>query len=189
MSNRQRRGASGPVWRPDFEPPPPPRTERLQLAVLGPDVAELDHVAILGSRVRLRDELRWGGWPADGFSLADNIADLAEHRAEFDAREAFAYTVLDPSGETTVGCVYLEPWDGGARLAWWVIDAELDTGLESHLLSTVATWLCDAWPPMRVLLPVRRDAARCRALLQDLGLPVAADGPRDHDSFVLVARG
>ncbi len=189
MSNRERRGAGVPPWRADFVPPSPPRTARARLAVLDPTVAELDLVAILGSRHRLRDELRWNGWPADGFTLADNVADLAGHRAEFDAREAFAYTVLDPGGETCVGCVYLEPWDGGARLAWWVIDAELDTGLETHLLRTVATWLSDAWPPMRVLLPVRREAARCRALLQDLGLPTAADGPADHDSFVLVARG
>ncbi len=70
----------------------------------------------MGSRHRLRDELRWNGWPAEGFTLADNVADRAEHRAEFDAR---AYTVLDPACETCVSCVYLEPWDGGARLARW----------------------------------------------------------------------
>lgn len=184
---RTRRPAVGPPWTLAFTHPVPPRTERVQLRPLGPPVAELDHAAIMESRERLRRELKWGEWPAEGFTLEDNRLDLARHLAELERREAFAYSVLDPSGQRCLGCVYLEPWEPGAQLAVWVIDDEVATGLEEHLLQTVAAWVRAAWPLDRLIVPLRATNTRGRAVVAAMGLP-ACDGPPDHVSFVLFVR-
>ena len=150
-------------WSPDFSPPAPPSSERLLLEILSPDVVELDYQAIMDSRARLREELQWGGerpWPADDFTLAENHQDLSDHQDEFVRREAYAYTVLDPSRETCLGCVYLTPWHQDAKLSFWVIDRELATNLETHLLETVLTWFDTAWPFDRVVLPFRASNPR-----------------------------
>lgn len=170
------------VWTSAFVPPEPPVTDRIRLVPLGPDVAEADYVAIMGSRQRLRRELGWNGWPPDGFTLADNRADLAEHYAEFLGREAYAYSVLNPSG-AVVGCAYVEPWDPGAQVAFWVVDPEVETGLERHLLQTLATWLA-TWPLGSVRVPLRPHNARGIAVLEAMGA-VRVDGPEDHVSYAL----
>ncbi|MEM6926175.1 MAG: N-acetyltransferase [Myxococcota bacterium] len=171
------------VWTAAFVPPEPPVTSRVRLVPLGPDVAEADYVAIMGSRERLRHELGWKGWPPDGFTLEDNRSDLAEHHAEFVRREAYAYSVLDLSG-SVVGCVYLEPWDPGAQLAFWVVDAEVPTGLERHLLQTMADWLT-MWPLSEVRVPLREANVRGVATAQAMAMKRVA-GPPGHISFRLV---
>lgn len=174
-------------WSAAFHPPSPPATDRLRLEVLGPPVVELDYEAIMGSRRRLRDELQWGRerrWPPDDFTLEDNRADLQEHRREYDAREAYAYTVLDPAGARCLGCIYLGPSGPDAQLTFWVIDEEVRTGLETHLLETVLHWIRAAWPLDRVLLPVRPANDRGQSVLRALGLETTeSGGPGDHVCF------
>lgn len=185
--SRTRRPDPGPPWTVSFPLPPTPRDERIQLVPLGPDVVELDYAAIMSSRQRLRRELQWNGWPPEDFTLDDNHQDLHEHQAEFERHEAFAYSVLGRTGADCLGCVYLEPWSPGAQLAFWVVDAMLDTGLEAHLLRTMATWLGASWPLARVIVPLRPVNERGLALAVSLGL-AEVDGPDDHVSFELVAR-
>lgn len=154
---------------------------------LGPHVVQLDYLAIMGSRQRLRRELDWRGWPRNDFTLEDNEADLAEHFAEFQRGEAYAYSVLNPDESTCLGCIYLEPWTPGAQLALWVVDAEVPMGLELHLLRTLVPWLA-GWPLPAVRVPVRASNPRLQAVLRDLECP-AVDGPPDHQSFLLLRRG
>ena len=182
--NRIRRPDGGVVFTQAFTPPASAATERLCLVPLGPAVAEYDYVAIMGSRERLRRELRWGDWPPEGFTLEDNVADLAGHLEEFERREAYAYSVLDPSKAACLGCLYLEPWDPGAQLALWVTDAEVSTGLEVHLLQELQRWLA-TWPLPSVRVPVRATNPRLVATLVALGCP-EVPGPDDHRSFLLL---
>ena len=43
-------------------------------------------------------------WPSPK-SPDENLADLEEHAADFDAGRWFTYTVLEPEGERVIGCV------------------------------------------------------------------------------------
>lgn len=77
--------------------------------------------------------------------MEDNRVDLQAHQAEFDRREAYAYSVFDRAATKCLGCAYLEPWAPGARLAWWVVDAARDSDLEAQLLQTLRQWF-EQWP-------------------------------------------
>jgi RimJ/RimL family protein N-acetyltransferase len=174
-------------WSAEFAPPPPLRTDRVRLEVLGPDVVDLDYAAIMSSRARLRDELQWGKdrrWPPDDFTLDQNRVDLERHFAEFERREAYAYTVLDPAGETCIGCIYIEPHDDGARLAFWVVDEETDTGLEAHLLSAVFEWFAAEWSFGAAVVSLRPVNGRGIDVVESLGLRRLAEPARDgHVSY------
>jgi len=175
---RHRHPSASPAFRSDFEPPPPLQTSGWRLAPLHPDLAQEDHDAWQSCRARLVRELQWGGWPSPDFTLADNRADLAEHYAEFERRQAFAYSVLAP--DRCIGCVYIEPWTDGAQLAFWVIDDALP--IEAEVVSQVLAWL-DAWPFDRVVVPLRAENLRGRAGMESLGLE-PCPGPEGHISYV-----
>ena len=155
--------ATGTAWSSAWVPPPPPRTDRLRLEVLGPAWVELDYEALMGSREHLRRTLQWGSWPRANFTLEENRADLDRHLEEFELREAFAYTVLDPDGEECLGCIYLNPARGeerSAMLAMWVIEPELEFDLDAHLLRTVVTWLEEEWPMDRLFVLLHEENER-----------------------------
>jgi hypothetical protein len=174
-----------PSFQPGFDPPAPPRTERLRLLRLSPDVVELDFAALMSSRARLREELQWGTWPRDDFTVDENREDLEGHDGEFERREAYAYTVLDPSGEICLGCIYLEPWEGDARLAFWVIDDEVDGGLEEHLVATVRDWIRAYWSFDRLLIPLRASNPRGARVVTALGFELLdSGGLEDHVNYV-----
>ena len=177
-------------WSADFTPPAPLRTERVRLEPLRPEVVELDYAAIMESRARLRAELRWGrGWPADDFTVDDNRKDLADHFAEFERRQAYAYTVLDPSGSRCLGCIYVEPWEGDARLAFWVIDDEVDTSLEAHLLAVLFDWFETEWLFARVIIPLRPENRRGVAVAQSLEIEELETGGLDgHVTLIWTRR-
>ena len=161
-----------------FTPPPPPSDARLRLEPLGPEHTERDFEALVSSREHLRRTLAWGDWPEDGFTLEQNRGDLERHRAEFDAHEAYAYTVLDPTGRRCLGCVYLMPLPGGARdqalLAMWVREDEVAQALDAHLLRTLTEWFGRSWPLESWVWPVHPDNGRGRTVAEAQGLTAVA---------------
>lgn len=169
---------SAPAFSQGFEPPPPPITERVRLEPLGPEHAELDHAAAQSSREHLQRTLRWGDWPSPDMTVEQNAQDLERHAAEYVAREAYAYTVLTPDGARCVGCVYLNPAGSDeapadprhARMAFWVVEDELASDLDEHLVRTVLTWIDGRWPLDEVRITVQRDDARTAAVLGAAGL-------------------
>lgn len=167
-------------WSADFEPPRTLDTARVHLEPLAPKHTELDFAALMGSRGHLRDTLQWGDWPREDFTVEENRDDLERHWLEFEQREAFAYTVLTPDRSTCVGCVYLVPTPSGdpasAALAYWVIESELDSELDEHLLESMLDWFDRAWPFERVLLPTHPDNQRGLELALSLDAEVGEDG-------------
>jgi hypothetical protein len=129
--------------------------------------AELDFEALMSCRARLREELQWGEWPKEDFTLEANRADLRDHHDEFIRHEAFAYTVLSPDRSRCLGCIYIERCSeiNGAQIAFWAIDDALD--IESHLVTDVLKWVHDAWSIERILLPFRAVNARGIALARN----------------------
>jgi RimJ/RimL family protein N-acetyltransferase len=96
-------------WYPaDRTVPEERRTARLALRpLLAADVAA-DYDAVMASAPMLR---AWSQseWPADDFTLAENLEDLRRHEREHLERAAFTYTVREPQGVRCLGCVYLQP--------------------------------------------------------------------------------
>ena len=87
-------------------------------------------------------------------TLDENLGDLERHRSEFEARTAFAYTVLEPADDAVIGCVYINPGSTAtddAVVRTWVraSHAELDT----ELRETVVAWLERDWPFSSVTCP------------------------------------
>jgi RimJ/RimL family protein N-acetyltransferase len=150
--------------------------------------AELDFEALMSCRARLREELQWGEWPPEDFTLELNRADLREHHDEFIRREAFAFTVLSPDRARCLGCIYLERCAeiDGAQLAFWVIDDAID--IEADLVTDVLQWAHRAWSIERILIPLREANTRGIAIARKCGFAAwdsVKDGPlSDHRCFL-----
>jgi len=132
----------------DFEVPVRFETESFVLEPLGPEHNERDYAAWSSSIEHIRATPGFAGrrWPHP-MSLAENLADLEMHRAEFDARTAFAYTVLDPPTDDVIGCVYVDPdgtQAGGVTVRSWVRVTHAD--LDDPLRGAVMDWLERDWP-------------------------------------------
>ncbi len=131
--------------------------DHYRLEILEPSVAEKDYEAVMSSKERLRHVFSENDeWPADDLSLEDNIRDLKRHEAEFNSRLAFAYTVLSPSKDRCVGCVYIYPspiprYDCEVYL--WVRTSEVD--LDGHLYKNIRSWLKSHWKFKSVAFPGR----------------------------------
>ena len=158
-----------PYFPPDRPVPAGFQTNRLYLEPLQPQHGQRDYDAVMESREQLR---LWSGqdWPADNFTLAENLQDLRWHWQEHQKRIAFTYTVLDPSRQVCLGCVYMRPLDeliahNPQKLAaagedetlvrFWVRSTQLKGDLQAHLLRGLIQWLKDQWSFSRVLFETR----------------------------------
>lgn len=152
-------------------------TQQYVLEPLSEQHAELDFEALMSCRVRLREELQWGKWPPEGFTLEFNRTDLRDHHDEFLRGEAFAFTVLATDRSRCLGCIYIERCEefDGAQLAFWVIDDALE--MEATLVADVLQWIYQDWPIKRVVIPLRHVNRRGIALATDLGLVAMNSDP------------
>jgi hypothetical protein len=135
-------------------------TEDFRLVPLGPEHNEADHAAWSTSIEHIRQTAGMGAsWPPpEGMSLDDNRADLERHARDFRERTGFTFTVLEPSGDRVLGCVYIYPdragGEGGAQVRSWVrADARQ---LDETLYDAVDAWLAQRWPFARVDYSPRR---------------------------------
>lgn len=147
------------------------------LAPLLPAHAPIDYEAVMEDPALLR---QWSqsDWPADDFTLAENIVDLERHAREHTERTAFTYTVLSPDVTRCVGCVYITP--PGARtgpvelpplhqhdprvysadVCFWVRASLFDMDFDTALLRTLNTWMSQDWAFDRVVFHTSRADVR-----------------------------
>lgn len=141
----------------DYIVPTSLKSEQFQLQILSPKVGEIDYEAVMSSKIRLRNVFGSSTeWPSENLTLEDNINDLTRHQKEFEHREAFAYTVLDLSGERCLGCVYIEPSDKSTFdcvVYLWVRDSHIK--LDSDLFAIIKNWIKTSWPFEKVIFPGR----------------------------------
>ena len=125
--------------------------------------AEMDYAAVMESRDYLQT---WeqSSWPADDFTVAANREDLEKLERRHASREAFTYTVMNPTGTECLGCVYVMPsdarmfaearitpvgnrrWDDyEAAVYFWVRKSRLATEMDRLLLDALRTWLAEDW--------------------------------------------
>ena len=158
-----------PYYPPDRPIPAGFQTRRVILEPLKPQHLERDYTAVMESREQLR---LWSGspWPADDFTLEENLKDLQWHWDEHQKRIAFTYTVLDPTRQVCLGCVYMRPLDellsqnpteltGAAAdetlVRFWVRSSLIEDDLQQHLLQMLTQWLNNQWSFSRVLFTAR----------------------------------
>jgi hypothetical protein len=75
----------------------------------------------------------------------DNLADLVRHRAEFEARDAFAYSLLDD--DEVIGCLYIDPVKdrpGEAQVVSWVRASRAE--MDRTVWGSISAWLAADWP-------------------------------------------
>jgi hypothetical protein len=174
-----------PFYPPDAVVPEERRTARLWLRPLRASDVALDYDAVMGSAEQLR---RWSqsSWPADDFTLEENLVDLQRHQREHLERVAFTYTVLNPEGDRCLGCVYIMPprpaiadLDTGAAypadVAFWARTSELAGDLDRHLLAAQREWFRDEWAFDRVLWRIGRQETRQAEIMRDAGLEQLLD--------------
>jgi hypothetical protein len=143
-------------WYPaDATVPEETRTERVWLRPLRASDVALDYEAVMGSAEQLRP---WSqtSWPAEDFTLEENLSDLQRHEREHLERVAFTYTVVSPSGDRCLGCVYITPStpqtdelcagaNCPAKVGFWARTSELASALDAHLLSALRQWFATEW--------------------------------------------
>lgn len=155
------------------------RTEEFYLRPLRVSDTEIDYAAVMDSRLMLRT-MSQSGWPQDDFTSEMNRKDLQEHEVEHDKRIAFTYTVLDPTENICLGCVYINhlkegqmKGDHAAMLRFWVRQSYLDGDLDRRLLIALIDWFRKDWTFSRVVLTVADADERQNQLANDLSLQLA----------------
>jgi hypothetical protein len=139
---------------PGFDPPTSLKTDEFRLEPLGPQHNESDYAAWTSSIEHIRSTPGYpdGNWPPlTGMSLDDNLADLRRHANDFVRKAGFTFTVLNPSNDDVIGCVYLYPTASAeydVTVQSWVRSDRSD--LDVTLADTVARWLATDWPWERV---------------------------------------
>ena len=134
-----------------FVPPADLVCDGFVLAPLGPEHNERDYAAWSSSIEHIHSTPGFGlshpdPWPYP-MTLAENLGDLQEHQEDFEAREGFTYTVLDPADGDVIGCVYIYPPQGelhDAAVRSWV--RKTHAALDIPLWRAVSEWLASDWP-------------------------------------------
>ena len=149
--------SSTPFVPKEFKIPKKLETKEFRLRMLTVNDVVKDYDAVMTSVDHLRTVWPGGSWP-DGLTFEQDLIDLGWHQKEFQRRRSFAYTVVTPSESKVTGCVCINPtpkrgYDAVVYL--WARQSELQSGLESRLLSAVRDWLAKEWPFKKVAFPGR----------------------------------
>ncbi|MCA9926992.1 MAG: hypothetical protein KC419_00890 [Anaerolineales bacterium] len=130
--------------------------------LLATDV-ELDYAAVMESKEFLR---KWEqtGWPEDNFTPTDNLEDLQRAEQRHINREAFTFTVMNPTETECLGCVYIFPrtarWLSQAKttaigeagwanyeavILFWIRQSRLTEAMDRKLLDVLRSWFEQEW--------------------------------------------
>jgi len=148
---------TAPFVPPEFNIPETLETDEFRLRMLSVDDVVKDYDAVMTSVEHLKTIWPGGSWP-EGLTLRQNLVDLGWHEKEFELRQSFAYTVVDPQESKVTGCVYINPsrkQGHDAVVHLWARQSELASGLENRLLAAVKAWLSREWPFKSVAFPGR----------------------------------
>jgi hypothetical protein len=144
---------------PDFAVPTLVEGPGFKLVPLGPALVDIDYAAYMSSITHLQQTFtRSAGWPREGITAAEAMADMENEAGRFARRESFAYAVLTPDGTRERGCVYVYPskvpgYDAEVRL--WVTKAEYDAGFDAALYAWTQDWIAKQWRFARPAYPGR----------------------------------
>ena len=143
----------------EFDVPLLLETERMRLCPMGVEDVVQDFCAVITSADRLRTVFDSSGtWP-EGWTLEENLIELAWHQTEFKYRTSFAYAVTALDESEVYGSLYIYPTNKpeyDAEVTMWIRQSRVDEGLDSHLFATVENWVAERWPFKNPAYPGRR---------------------------------
>lgn len=123
----------------------------------------LDYAAVMESKEFLR---KWdqSSWPADDFTLAENLEDLRRAESKHINREAFTFTVMNATETECLGCIYIFPrtarwlsqaetkpvgdadWSNHeAVILFWIRQSRLAEAMDRKLLNILRPWFKQEW--------------------------------------------
>ncbi len=139
----------------EFDVPAGLDTPQYRLRMLTVHDVIKDYDAVMSSVEHLKGVLDPdSNWP-EGLSIEQDLIDLGWHQKEFQKRSSFAYTMMTPSDEHCLGCVYIYPSEeADADVFMWVRRDEYER-LDVHLETAVRKWIESDWPFNSVRYPGR----------------------------------
>jgi hypothetical protein len=166
--------------------------------------AEADYAAVMESKEYLRP---WEqtGWPADDFTLEDDLQDVVMLEERHNAQAAFTYTMMTPDESECLGCVYIMPpdarsyrvaditpvgnarWeDYGAIVNFWIRTSRLASGIDERLLAALRTWLVQDGNLGRLLFMTNEQVTQQVALIArtDLELRFLVKNPTHEGAYL-----
>jgi hypothetical protein len=181
-------GANLPAFYPANAPVPESlTTPEFHLRMLQTSDVDLDYAAVIASREHLLVRSA-GSWPSDDFTLEEDLADLAEHQAEHQARVAFTYTIMSPTEIECLGCVYINSLarmlqlmeasaddlasvgDYEAVVSFWMTPSCRAADTDARLLAALREWFRHEWAFHRVGFIANKNERRQMQLYAAAGL-------------------
>jgi hypothetical protein len=172
----------------------------LRFVALGPEHVTLDHHAVMSSAPRLR---AWSAstWPADDFTVEENLDDMVMHRREHDDGTAYTFSVQSTVEPLVLGCIYVMPAaralasraavpPAGLGSTEAVVRGWMRSGLdEKPLVTQTLTWLSGpAWPITRSWWMINTSLPDQAQICDQLGLTDEIVIPSTATTWMLRSR-
>lgn len=185
-----------------IDPPPGFAGDGFVVRPLLPSDVELDYAAVMASREFLYHWEQDPPYPAEDFSLEDNLADLEQMAAEHSVGSRYTYTVMNADETETLGCVYVlanddrmyqtatvTSHDGtdlssvDATVVFWVRPSTWADGFERTLLEALLEWFGSDWSLERPVFVTNESLDHQIATIESLGLVRRFDYDRAKDMY------
>lgn len=174
-------------WNGRYLAPMVRRTSRVHIEPLAPRITNLDYEAYMGSIEHINRSYEVT-WPRPDITPDFAGLDLHQCWETWGRGEGFQFAALTPDRDKELGCAYLLPARDGddpyeTSLRIWIIESEVATDLDRHLLEAMLAWIEQEWDFSRVIVYVPRGYERGKAIATTVGLrEVDRQGPKPgHD--------
>jgi RimJ/RimL family protein N-acetyltransferase len=163
------------------------RTDLFLVRPLRASDAELDYEAYMSSPETIA--IHSGGrWPMEGFTVAEDRRLAEQHERDHHARRNFAFIVMTPAGDKSLGCVYVLPLSpylqrigadeavavgvgaGAAMVTFWLRQGYEDTDFSRRLVEALREWFRREWTFARIFFRANSDEVGSLQALESAGL-------------------
>jgi hypothetical protein len=176
-----------PFYPEDAPVPTELRTDTLIVRPLRASDAELDYDAYMSSPETIASH-SGGRWQLEGFTVAEDRRLAEQHERDHQARKNFAFIVMTPAEDKSLGCVYVLPLlpylqrigasgalaadigAGAAIVTFWVRQDNEDADLSRRLVIALRKWFGREWTFAGIFFRVNRDEIGSLRALEAAGL-------------------
>jgi hypothetical protein len=175
-------------WNGRYLAPMVRRTSRVFIEPLAPPITDLDHEAYMGSIEHINRSYE-ATWPRPTITPDFASLDLHQCWTTWGRGEGFQFAALTHDRDKELGCAYLlppadgdDPYETSLRI--WVIESEVATDLDRHLLEEMLAWVDEEWDFNRVVHYIPRSYERGLGLAAAAGLrEVNRKGPKSNYDY------